>query len=58
MAGAIHAGAQFLATSDRKHLLAHAVLIQTTFGIIVGTPEAVLASIEPVRSGCAVTWTG
>ena len=45
VAGALPAGASFLATYDRKHLLAHADLIRATFGIIVETPEAVLASL-------------
>ena len=45
VAGAIHARAAFLATYDRKHLLAQATLIQARFGIIVATPEAVLATI-------------
>jgi predicted nucleic acid-binding protein len=45
VAGAVHAGAKFLATYDRKHLLAQAALIQDRFGIAVGTPEAVLATI-------------
>jgi hypothetical protein len=43
VAGAIHAAAEFLATYDRKHLLAQAGLFQDRFGITVGTPEAVLA---------------
>ena len=46
VAGAIHAAAEFPATYDRKHLLAQAGLIQDRFGITVGTPEAVLATIE------------
>ena len=46
VAGAVHAGATFLATYDRKHLLTQAALIQDRFGIIVGTPEVVLATIE------------
>jgi hypothetical protein len=46
VAGTIHAEATFLATYDRKHLLAQAVLIPNRFGITVGTPEAVLAAIE------------
>ena len=45
VAGAVHAEAMFLATYDRKHLLAKAALIQDRFGIAVGTPEAVLATI-------------
>jgi len=45
VAGAIHAEAKFLATYDRKHLLAQATLIQNRFGIIVATPEAVLSTI-------------
>lgn len=46
VAGAVHATAEFLATYDRKHLLAQAALIQDRFGITVGTPEAVLVAIE------------
>jgi predicted nucleic acid-binding protein len=46
VAGAVHATAKFLATYDRRHLLAQAALIQDRFGITVGTPEAVLATIE------------
>ncbi len=45
VAGAMHAGARFLATYDRRHLLAHAGLIQTAFGVAVATPEAVLAGL-------------
>jgi predicted nucleic acid-binding protein len=46
VAGAVHAGAGFLATYDRKHLLAQAALIQDRFGITVGTPEIVLSTIK------------
>jgi hypothetical protein len=46
VAGAVYAAAQFLATYDRKHLLAQAAVIRDQFGITVGTPEAVLATIE------------
>src|SRR5215207_4193777 len=46
VAGAIHATAKFLATYDRKHLLAQAAMIQDRFGITVGTPQAVLAIVE------------
>jgi predicted nucleic acid-binding protein len=46
VAGAVHARARFLATYDQKHLLAQADLIQAAFGVIVATPEAVLAAIE------------
>jgi predicted RNA polymerase sigma factor len=45
VAGAVHALAKFLATYDRKHLLAQAALIQDRFGIAVGTPGAVLDTI-------------
>ena len=45
VAGARHAGAKFVATYDRKHLLSQATLIQARFGIIVGTPEFVLGSV-------------
>jgi predicted nucleic acid-binding protein len=43
VAGAVHAAVEFLATYDRKHLLAQAALIRDRFGITVGTPEAILA---------------
>lgn len=46
VAGAVHAAAAFLATYDRKHLLAQAAVIQDRFGITVGTPEVVLVAIE------------
>jgi predicted nucleic acid-binding protein len=46
VAGAIHATAKFLATYDRKHLLAQAAVIQDRYGITVGTPQVVLATIE------------
>ena len=45
VAGAIHAQAHFLATYDRKHLLAQAGLIHAKFALIVETPEAVFAAI-------------
>jgi predicted nucleic acid-binding protein len=46
VAAARAAEALALATYDRKHLLAHAAVIQDRFGIIVETPEAVLNRIE------------
>jgi predicted nucleic acid-binding protein len=46
VAGAIHAETKFLATYDRKHLLAQAPLIKDRFGIIVETPEAVLTTLN------------
>jgi predicted nucleic acid-binding protein len=46
VAGAIHAEATFLATYDRRHLLAQAVLIQDRFGIKVDTQETILATIQ------------
>lgn len=45
VAGAIHAQAEFLVTYDRKHLLTQAGLIQAKFGVIVTTPETVLAAM-------------
>ena len=45
VAGAVHDLAKFLATYDRKYLLAQAALIQDRFEIAVGIPEAVLATI-------------
>lgn len=45
VAAARAAEALVIATYDRKHLLAHAAVIQETFGIIVETPEAILKRI-------------
>jgi predicted nucleic acid-binding protein len=42
VAGAIAAGADFLATYDRVHLLAQADLIRDQFGFGVATPKGVL----------------
>jgi predicted nucleic acid-binding protein len=44
VAGAITAGAEFLATFDRKHLLAKADVIARHFGIAVATPGDILAA--------------
>lgn len=46
IAAARAARAMLVATYDRKHLLAQSALIEATFGIIVATPESVLAIIE------------
>lgn len=54
VAGAIRARAKYLATYDRRHLLAHKEAIQRAFRIIVATPEEVLAAEEltaPRRGG-------
>jgi putative PIN family toxin of toxin-antitoxin system len=45
IAGAIEAKAHYLATFDRKHLLAEAERIQARFGIVVCVPERVLADL-------------
>lgn len=45
VAGAIHSGAEFLATYDRKHLLARAALIEARFGIVVATPETIYTAV-------------
>jgi predicted nucleic acid-binding protein len=45
VAGAVHAKAAYLASYDRKHLLAQAALIQARYGIVVATPDAVLQAI-------------
>jgi hypothetical protein len=44
VAGAVTAGSRFLATYDRRHLIAHAALIEERFGVVVDTPERILAS--------------
>jgi predicted nucleic acid-binding protein len=45
VAGAIHAGAMFLATYDRKHLLSRREEIFAAFGVTVATPSEILASL-------------
>ncbi len=42
VAGAVAAQARYLATYDRKHLLAQAAPIRAAFGITVATPEEIL----------------
>ena len=46
VAGAIHAGALFLATYDRKDLLSKRQEILDAFGVTVATPEEILAGLE------------
>jgi hypothetical protein len=46
VAGAIYAKARYLATYDRKHVLAQAAQIQDRFGIIVDTSEAVQSTVH------------
>jgi predicted nucleic acid-binding protein len=46
VAGAAHAGAVFLATYDRRHLLSKRDEILETFGLIVVTPDEILASLD------------
>jgi predicted nucleic acid-binding protein len=43
VAGAIEAQAQYLATYDRRHLLGHRGTIQAQFGLVVATPDEILA---------------
>jgi predicted nucleic acid-binding protein len=45
VAGAVHAGATFLATYDRKDLLSKRQEILAAFGVTVATPEEFLASL-------------
>jgi predicted nucleic acid-binding protein len=45
VAGAFHAGAQFLATYDRKDLLSRDREILAVYGVTVATPDEVLASL-------------
>lgn len=45
VAGAVTARANFLATYDRKHLLRQATIIQTRYGIIVTTPDVIVARL-------------
>lgn len=50
VAGAFHAGAQFLATYDRKDLLAKRQEILAVYGVTVATPDEVIASLpRPVQ---------
>ncbi len=44
VAAAIAAQAEYLATYDRKHLLVKKTEIKGTFGIIVATPDEILAT--------------
>jgi predicted nucleic acid-binding protein len=46
VAGAIHADVVFLATYDRKHLLSKREEIRDAFGILVATPDEILASLD------------
>lgn len=43
VAAAVAAQAEYLATYDRKHLLAKKAEIHETFGIIVATPDEIIA---------------
>jgi predicted nucleic acid-binding protein len=47
VAGALHAKAAYLASYDRRHLLAKSEHILTLFGLAVVTPDAVLRSAPP-----------
>jgi predicted nucleic acid-binding protein len=46
VAAAMAARAQYLATYDRKHLLAKKAEIGETFGITVATPDEILATLD------------
>jgi predicted nucleic acid-binding protein len=46
VAGAVAAGAQFIATYDRRHLLSQAERIDELYSILVCTPEQVLDALE------------
>jgi predicted nucleic acid-binding protein len=45
VAAAVAAGANYLVSYDRKHLLAQAVLVKSTFNVSVVTPDVVIALI-------------
>ncbi len=45
VAGAVTARARFLTTYDRKHLLHQADIIRIHFGIVVDTPDMILAAL-------------
>jgi len=45
VAGAMYAEARYIATFDRKHLLAEAALIEERFGILVQTPGLILSTL-------------
>ncbi|MHB8645293.1 MAG: PIN domain-containing protein [Thermomicrobiales bacterium] len=47
VAAAMAAQAEYLATYDRKHLLAKRAEIAETFGIVVATPDEIIAAISP-----------
>ncbi len=44
IAAALAARAEYLATYDRKHLLSQAAHIQTTYNLIVATPDQILSN--------------
>jgi predicted nucleic acid-binding protein len=46
VAAAVAARAQYLATYDRKHLLAKKAEIGEIFGITVATPDEILATLD------------
>jgi predicted nucleic acid-binding protein len=45
VAGAMYVEARFIATFDRRHLLAEAALIEERFGILVQMPGLILATV-------------
>jgi predicted nucleic acid-binding protein len=45
VAGAIEAGARYVATYDRRHLLRQAHSIEAAFGVVVATPDEILTTL-------------
>lgn len=45
VAGAVRTGARFLATYDRRHLLAQAPAIHAAFGVRTATPDEILSAL-------------
>ena len=43
MAAALAAGALYLATHDRRHLLSQAAEIQSSYRLIVATPDQIIS---------------
>ena len=46
VAAAVHAGAHYLATYDRRHLLSQAEQIRAHFRIATMTPDEVLRAVQ------------
>lgn len=45
VAAAVHAGADYLATYDRRHLLSQRAAIEARFGVVVATPDKIARSL-------------